>query len=209
MPVYNTQDPESLIHALGALEKEAGVIIYPTDTTYGLGAKITNERAVQRVFAIKDRAGDKALSILVADLEMAQRYIVCDEMVERLAAAFLPGPLTIIADKRDTVPDYVTGGDACVGLRIPDNAFCLALARQLDTPYTTTSANRSGDRTPPLTLTTAKNSLGKMWDEIDCAIDGGELTGRTPSTLVKIDKGMWKILRPGPITEQDIQSVLG
>lgn len=176
--------------------KEGGVVIYPTETLYGIGADATNDRAVEKVIRIKKRSKAKKISIAFSDLKMAKRYLVITKNAEKLAKAFMPGPLTLIVENRGKLRRKI-------GFRIPDNAFVRRLIRKLDKPITTTSANISGGRE----LYRIKDVIKAFGGKVDLIIDAGNLKKRKPSTVFDVAEN--KILRKGPVSEKEIRAVLG
>ncbi len=159
--------------------KKGGVVVYPTDTVYGLGANALDEKAVRKVFEIKKRDFKKPISIIVRDIKMAKKVASFGKNTEKILKKILPGPVTVILYKKKILPDILTGGSNKVGLRIPDYNFTKKLMSQLDFPITTTSANLSG-----------KPIEGKASTVID-------LTGSKP-----------KILRAGPVTKKQLLKCL-
>ena len=123
------------------------IIVYPTDTLYGLGADIFNENAVTKIFDIKKRPLSEPLSVAVSDLETLKKIAFVDEKSTKLINSFLPGKLTIILNKKDIVPDLITGGLKKVAIRIPDNEIALDILSRFG-PITATSANIHGKKTP-------------------------------------------------------------
>jgi len=181
---------------------EGNVVVYPTDTLYALGADIYNEDAVKRVFLIKHRPLSEPLPIAVASKEEIQRVASLHEKAERLIDVFLPGPLTIILEKKD-VPDIVTANLPEVALRIPRNQKALQLLAATG-PLTVTSANIHGKRVPS-TVTGIKQQLRTKF--VTAYIDDGELHGK-PSTIVDLTKEKPVILREGVIPKEKIVSVI-
>jgi L-threonylcarbamoyladenylate synthase len=192
----------AVMKAAGVLRR-GGVILYPTDTLYGLGADALSEEALKKVYAIKGRDAGKPLHCVVADLEMAARYAVVNDLARKLAERFLPGPLTLVMQKRDDVDSALSKGRTEFAIRIPNNEFCLELARSLGGPYTTTSANTSGEQSQP-TVEKIAAQLGVNASIIDLAIDAGPLLGGAPSTIVNVISGHASILREGAIPTDDI-----
>src|SRR6056297_1774363 len=170
--------------------RDGELVAYPTETVYGLGADALSETAVERVFAAKGRSRDKPVSLGVPDVESALAYVRATDREERFMREFLPGPVTVLCEKREEVPDVLTGGRSRVGVRVPDHEVALALLREV-APVTATSANVSGR--PSATR------LADLDDEIREAaavvVDGGE-TGGTGSTVVNVEAGT--IVREGP-----------
>lgn len=121
-----------------------GVILYPTDTLYGLGADALSDEAVAKIKRIKGRNEQKPIHAVVADMAMAERYAGVNNVARSLAQKFLPGPLTLILKKKEGIETGIARDMSTFGIRIPDNVFCLDLAREFGKPFTTTSANASG-----------------------------------------------------------------
>jgi L-threonylcarbamoyladenylate synthase len=122
-----------------------GLVVYPTETVYGLGADATDAAAVERVFEAKGRSRDKPLSMAVPDLPAAAPYVRLGERERRFCDRFLPGPVTVVVERTDHVPDVLVAGGERVGLRVPDHEVARRLARAADRPITSTSANLSGE----------------------------------------------------------------
>lgn len=186
--------------------KRSGVIAFPTDTVYGLGAGIFSESAVKRLFRIKKRPYGMALPVLVADVtQMKQVSTKLPMLACRLVERFLPGALTLILPKSKEVPDIVTGGGKTVAVRIPDHPVPIALIKGLGEPIIGTSANRSGDRSSTTALE-VKESLG---DSVDYIIDGGESSGVKESTIVDFSGDKPKLVREGAISRSEIELICG
>ena len=194
----------------GALEqilsflREGGVIAFPTDTSYGLGADPFNDAAVRQIFAIKGRPETKPILLLVNSMEMAGRVAALSDRATALAERFWPGPLTMILPARENVPSVVTAGTGTVGIRWGDAAFAQRLIGAFDRPITATSANRAG---MPSTIT-ASEVRKQLGDSIDMIIDGGTLPSRGGSTLLDLTAVPARLLREGPIAEAELSDVL-
>ena len=159
---------------------EGGVILYPTDTVYGLGANIFDNRAVRRVFEIKNRSFLKPLSILVRDVETVNLVSKISLGQKNTIAGYLPGPYTFILSKRKIVPRYITGGLANVGVRVPDCELACRLASIF--PITTTSANLSGDE-----MLSCPDEILKQLDcEVNLVIDVGDLNASKASSIIDL-----------------------
>lgn len=187
--------------------RSGGVILYPTDTLYGLGADALSDVAVDRIFAIKDRDPLKPISCVVADLDMARSIAHVDEIAERLAKAFLPGPLTLVLPKKKSIHTGIGRGVDTIAIRIPNNDFCLELARTFGFPFTTTSANRAGVM-PALSAQEIMVQLGDSADAIDLVIDAGWIPEAEASTVVSCVSGTPNVLREGVVSTQQIQQAL-
>jgi len=181
-----------------------GVIGFPTDTAYGLGADPFNPKAVQRIFEIKGRPEGKPILLLVDSLAMASSVCHVTDTARSLAARFWPGPLTMILPARENVPSIVTAGTGNIGVRWPSSEFALRLVRGLGQPITATSANRAG---MPSTIT-ASEVRKQLSDSIDMIIDGGTLPSRGGSTLLDLTAVPARLLREGPIAEAELSDVL-
>jgi L-threonylcarbamoyladenylate synthase len=189
-----------------AVLRNGGVIVYPTDTVYGLGADAMNEEAAARVCSVKGRELNKSMLSLVSDMEMLQEYAHVTELARRLATRFLPGPLSVmLKDKGMLAPQLL--GPLGAGFRIPDHALCLAMARKLGTPVVTTSANKSG-MPQPCTLDEILASFGEKLSLIDLVLDAGELPLSSPSTLVDARGESVVLLREGAISKDTLTEYL-
>jgi L-threonylcarbamoyladenylate synthase len=184
-----------------------GVIIYPTDTVYGLGADATNPAAVARVRTIKGRDADKPILAMVRDIAMLEEYAVLTPMAQVLARALLPGPLTLVLTQRGEGLNPVAQVDGSVGFRIPNHPTCRALMEHIDRPVTSTSVNKSG-LPQPHTLPAMLAQLGEHVDLIDQILDEGPLTPSPASTIVDARGDEPRILREGPIPESRLRAIL-
>ena len=180
-----------------------GLIVYPTDTVYGIGASISNQQAVKALFAAKRRPYDMALSVAVADKEMISKIAVLNETAEKLIDAFLPGPLTIIIRKRSDVSDLVTANSDKIGFRIPDHPVAREICR-LAGPVVATSAN-THSKPDAVNIDMAVEAFG---DKISVYVDDGPSPGGKPSTIVWIKDDQYEIIRQGEITAEMIEEVL-
>ena len=187
----------SLLHA-------GGVIAFPTDTAYGLGADPFSEPALRRIFEIKGRPEDKPILLLVNSIAMAQTVASFSDRALAVAARFWPGSLTMIVPARPNLPSLVTAGKGTVGIRWADAPFATRLLSALDRPITATSANRSG---MPAAVT-AEEVRGQLEDRLDMLIDGGLLPARGGSTLLDLTQKTPKVLREGPISAAALRDVL-
>lgn len=186
--------------------KNGGIILYPTDTIYGLGVDALNVEALKKLRALKGREGGKAISIVVADMDMARAYAEVTPLAEKLAQAFLPGGLTLILNAKPNLPVELTAGTGTIGIRIPKSVLCLALAKDLGRPYTATSANVSDMETKG-SVAEILAQFGTKAQQIERVIDAGELTGSAPSTVVDARSDSPHILREGALSSEDIFSL--
>ena len=191
--------------AMSAAEDIAAgnLIVYPTDTVYGIGADIYNEVAVKNLYLAKRRPFDMALSVAVADRKMMESVAILNETADKLIKAFLPGPLTIIIKKNPEVQDIVTAGSQKVGIRIPDHPIALEIARRSG-PIVATSANIHF-QPDAIDIGMATAALG---NSVSTYIDAGHSPSGKPSTIIWIKDKEYEIIRQGPITEDMIKEVL-
>ena len=168
---------------------DGGVILYPTDTVYGLGANIFDNSAVRRVFEIKKRSFLKPLSILVSDVETIDLVAKISLGQKNTMESYLPGPYTFILNKQKIVPRYITGGLVNVGVRVPDCELACRLASIF--PITTTSANISDDEV----LSNPHEILEQLGCEVDLVIDVGDLNSGKSSTIIDLTALKPKIIR--------------
>ncbi len=180
------------LKATADIIRRGGVVVYPTDTLYGLGCNALDPRAIERVFKLKNRPYSKPLSIAVSSAEMLERYAYLDEKGRELLERFLPGALTVILRKKE-LPEILTSGKEAVAVRIPDSEVTLALIENCGVPITATSANLSGAR-PPVSVEEALEQI----NNVDIALDNGVLGSRVPSTIIDLTTKP-KIIREGRI----------
>ncbi len=184
--------------------RAGGLVILPTDTVYGVAADMWQPQAVAALYAAKQRPPDRAIPILLADLDdMAQVAQDAPEIARRLAEAFWPGPLTIAIPRRPEVPEIVSSLPT-VGVRIPDHAAARAVIRACGGALAVTSANLS-DQPSALTAADAARALGEA---VALVLDGGRCPGGTPSTVVDVSGGALRVVRPGPLDEATLQRAL-
>lgn len=194
------------IQHAGGLLKAGEVVAFPTETVYGLGADATNELAVKKVFTAKGRPADNPLIMTVADVQQLDAFVVISEAAQHLMAVFWPGSLTIILPiKPGKVSMIVTGGLQTVAFRLPDNDVARAVIRAADVPIVGPSANTSGKPSP----TTAQHVWHDMNGKIAAIIDDGPTQIGVESTVVDMSSKVPTILRPGAVTQQQLQDTLG
>jgi len=183
--------------------KLGGLVVYPTDTLYGLGCDPFNVEAVKRVFNAKgDRK--KPLPILASDIRQVRRVAHLSKEVEKVAERFWPGPLTIVVPKKPALPQIVTCNTDSVGVRVPKHESALQLIRLSGGLLVGTSANKTGEK-PPKTAQEAAQQLGQ---EVDAILDGGPVTLGVSSSVIDFTGAKPKIVRKGPIKLSDVGDVL-
>ena len=186
--------------------RAGGLVAFPTETVYGLGADATSEAAVRRIFAVKGRPPTNPLIAHVADIETARRYTThWSDAAQTLAAAWWPGPLTLVVPKGDAIPDAVTAGRDTVGLRAPDHPLALELLRAFGGPLAAPSANRSNRVSP----TTAQHVRDELGDRVDLILDGGPCSVGIESTVLDLSGDRARILRPGAVSRRQIEFIIG
>jgi L-threonylcarbamoyladenylate synthase len=166
-----------------AAVRNGELVVYPTETVYGLGADALNAVAVERVFEAKGRERDKPVSLAVPDVESAREYTRPSDRELAFMREFLPGPITVVVERRDVVPDVLVAGRDRVGVRVPDHDLALELLAETG-PLTATSANISGN---PSARSVA--DLDAIRERAAVVLDAGETDGGTGSTVVNVDSG--------------------
>ncbi len=187
---------ESDLRQAAEILRNGGLVVFPTETVYGLGGNGTDADAAQKIYAAKGRPADNPLIIHIADPADADLYAVTNETYYRLAKAFMPGPLTVILPRRDTIPTATTGGLETVAVRCPAHPVAKRLIELAGFPIAAPSANLSGKPSP----TSAAHVAQDMDGRVDMILDGGSCEIGLESTIVKIDGECLTLLRPGGIT---------
>ncbi len=199
-------EPEkSVVASAAGIIQRGGVIVYPTETLYGIGADARNAVAIRKVVAAKKRHDAKPVLVLADSLEMVQTLTAeIPASAIALIKRFWPGPLTIVFKAAPGIPQEITQGRGTIGIRIPDNRFCIELVRTCSCPITSTSANISGEPAHR-TLGDIRQALGSG---IDLYVDAGTLPESKPSTVLSIAENPPKLIREGVISFEEVQSVL-
>ena len=200
--VVSSTSPHAIRRALEILQS-GGLVAFPTDTVYGVGALAFDQRAIESIYAAKDRPVEKAIPVLIGDKEDLAK--VADDVplvALRLIDRFWPGPLTVLVPKKATLPEAISA-TSTVGVRVPDHEVARGLLR-LAGPMAVTSANISGKASP----ITARQVLAQLGGRIAMIIDGGETPGGIPSTLVDCIGTEIQILREGPISKDELLSAV-
>ena len=211
MPSTSTQAD---IERAAAILRAGGLVAFPTETVYGLGADASNPEAVAKIFAAKGRPQDHPLIVHVASMDLLPQWAAnIPPAAQKLAEAFWPGPLTLVLQRAAGVPDCVTGGQDTVGLRIPGHPVALELLKAFAgeaggrrySGIAAPSANKFGRISP----TTAEHARAELGDALDAVLDGGECDVGIESTIIDLSRGRAVLLRPGQITPAQIAAVLG
>ena len=186
------------IREAGKLVRGGGVIVYPTDTVYGLGCDPMNELAAERLFKIKGRGG-KPVPVLCDSFESASRLVTLSGVAVRLAKEYWPGALTIVLPLMVELPELIHQGSGTLAVRVPNSRSCLELIAASGGYLIGTSANRSGEPA----CRTAHEALQSIGEGVDMILDGGRLSGKE-STVVKVTANRVQILRSGAVTVADL-----
>jgi L-threonylcarbamoyladenylate synthase len=197
---------ETAIEQAAKILRSGGLVAFPTETVYGLGADAFNERAVARVFEVKDRPRFDPLIVHIADVGQVERLAAdFPPLARKLTERFWPGPLTLVLPKKPIVPDLVTAGCSTLALRLPDHPLTLELLRSANLALAGPSANPFGCISP----TTAAHVGEQLGDRIDMILDGGPCRVGVESTVLQITDDRPILLRPGGTTLEEIENVVG
>lgn len=203
--LLNARQPDALDQA-AALLRQGGLVAFPTDTVYGLGALVWNAASVARIYQAKARPPEKAIPVLLAGLAQLDLLgVEATPLLATLAERFWPGPLTLVARCAAHVPEIVTAGTLTVAVRMPAHAAALRLFDLVGQPLATTSANLSGHANP----LTAQDVMAQLGGRIEAVVDGGACPGGVPSTVLDLSVSPPRILRPGPVTARDLRLMGG
>lgn len=194
---------DACIDECAQIIKQGGLVAFPTETVYGLGADATDAEAARKIYAAKGRPSDNPLIIHVSSPSDADKYAYTGELYESLSKAFMPGPLTVIMRKKDIIPESVTGGLDTVAVRCPSHPIATKLISKCGVAIAAPSANLSGSPSP----TCARHVTDDLNGIVDAIIDGGECEIGLESTIVKIDGNSLTLLRPGAITADALRCV--
>ena len=185
--------------------RAGGVIGFPTDTAYGLGADPGSEKAVRQIFKIKGRPENRPILLLVSSFSMLHQVASFPEDLHDVVEKFWPGPLTLILPALESiVSSSITAGTGTVGVRWPDAGFAIRLVTAMNKPITATSANRTGMET----TVTAEEVRFQLHDRLDILVDGGRLPARSGSTLLDVSVDPPLLRREGPVSFESLQKVL-
>lgn len=196
----------NVIEQAGEIIRKGGLVAFPTETVYGLGGDGLNPEASKKIYAAKGRPSDNPLILHISDRnDVYNLTSYVPTVAEKLMDAFWPGPLTIIFSKAKKIPLETTGGLKTVAIRYPDHPIALALISEAKTPIAAPSANTSGRPSP----TRAEHVADDMTGRIDMILDGGEVGIGVESTIVDVTQAVPMILRPGYITKEMLEKVIG
>lgn len=206
-------NPNSLRESEGAINeaveviKNGGVVVYPTDTVYGLGVDATNEEAVEKLFIVKKRPETKPLPIIIDSIQMAKNLALIDARQEKILLKIWPGAVTVLFNQIYKLPGVVTAGKKTIALRIPNYKLAYYLLQKLGRPLTATSANISG-HSPSTKIRDVLRQFENEHYQPDLVLDAGDLVNTEPSTILDLSSGEPKITRIGPVSPEQLANIL-
>ena len=194
--------PNSISHAVDVLER-GGVVAFPTDTVYGLGALVSKPESLKRLYNIKGREHTKAIAILIANAKQIEEIVEKpSDAIFKIARRFWPGPLTMVLPRHPSLPDLLAPNNT-IGVRVPDHPVALELLKSSG-PMGVTSANLSGMDN----ANSAEEVMDQLSGRVHLVLDGGETPGGVPSTVIDFTEKLPKMLRQGPIGEAEVLASL-
>ena len=197
---------EEDLQIAGDIIKAGGTVIFPTETVYGLGANALDSNAVKKIFTAKGRPSDNPLIVHIADINQIYEFVLdVPENAKKLADAYWPGPMTLVLNKKDIIPNEVSAGLNTVGIRIPENEIARNFIKKANCPIAAPSANLSGSPSP----TTVEHVLADMLGRVDAIIKGENSRVGLESTVIDVTGDIPLVLRPGGITPEMIKKVCG
>ncbi|MEM2874906.1 MAG: L-threonylcarbamoyladenylate synthase [Candidatus Hadarchaeales archaeon] len=197
------KDRGAILEAAGVL-RSGGLVIYPTETVYGLGGDARSDTAVRKVFDAKGRKFDSPMSIALSSAGLVEKFAHLPPEARGILK-LLPGPLTIVLKAKGGLSRQIVSRSGTIGIRVPAQKVALSLIEAAGFPITSTSANVSGNP-PPLTVDDALEQIG---DRVDLALDAGRCEGGIPSTVVDLTVKPFRILRKGPVGREEIEKAMG
>lgn len=207
MKIYNWKEKinkQELAEIKKTIE-EGGIIIFPTETVYGIAASALSEKGIDKLYKAKKRPREKAINIMISDKKEIEKYAIIKNKVEReIIDKFMPGEITIILEKKNNFGKTFTLPDNTIGIRIPNSPIALAILKEINIPLIVSSANISGMESG-INPEEIKKYFSKS---VDAIISGGIIEKGVPSTIVKVDRGKINILREGKITKKQIENSL-
>ena len=192
---WEEEIPEDGLEEIMDILKNDGVIIFPTDTVYGLACDCYSEKAIERIFEMKNRARNKPICVLTNSVEKMKTVATVKEKEKELIDKYMPGALTIILDKKEDTPPILTAGLNTIGVRIPNNEIALKILEQYPHPLATTSVNESGEAAG----VDVKDFITTFDGKVDAIIDGGKTELQVASTIIRVEKDEIKVLREGSL----------
>ena len=201
----NKIDEKELKEVIEVLDND-GLVIFPTETVYGIASKATSLKAVDKLYVAKKRPRDKAINIMVGDSKDISKYAKINSEIEaKIIEEFMPGGITLILDKVDDFGEGFTLSNNTIGVRIPNNTIALKILKNISFPLTVPSANISNKPSG----TEVKDIIDDFRNTVDIIIDGGKSVDSIPSTIVRVEDNKINILRQGKISEDEIKERVG
>ncbi|MBI2453986.1 MAG: threonylcarbamoyl-AMP synthase [Parcubacteria group bacterium] len=207
LDIRNNFSPELASKEAALALLKGRVVVYPTDTLYGLGANVFDTEAIRKIFAIKKRSDKKPLPVIINSMAMAKAIAVIDKPRERILKNFWPGPFTFILKKKPMVSYLVTAGKNSIALRLPDHYFCHSMIRDFEGPVTATSVNISGEK-PLSDPREIVDCFNKEELQPDLIVDAGSLPESDPSTIIDLTTDNPRLVRINPTNKQNLLSIL-
>lgn len=201
MRVITNPTKNDLKYALNQLKK-GHLVVYPTDTIYGIASDINNAEALKKVFEVKNRSLDKPISICLHDFEQLEQVAQMDDILKDIVHKLLPGPYTLLLKKQNTISSLLTSNSDIIGIRIPDNEICFELTKYF--PITSTSANLSNKKTP----NNIPEIISQLNDDISVYLDVGLIESNKPSTIIDLTDKKPKIIRNTQKDNKLLNSIL-
>ena len=202
--LFNTVNEESLKESADII-KSGGIVAFPTETVYGLGADALNPEAIEKIFIAKGRPNDNPLIIHIHNISVLDKYVKeIPSVLTMLSKLYMPGPLTVVLKKKDIIPNNVTAGLDTVAVRIPDNEIALKLIEYSNTPIAAPSANISGRPSP----TMYEHVVSDLFGKADAIINGGKTRIGLESTVLDLTTEIPVILRPGGVSYESLKLIL-
>ncbi|MFZ2053763.1 MAG: L-threonylcarbamoyladenylate synthase [Candidatus Aminicenantales bacterium] len=196
--------PETISEIVQVLRRD-GVIVYPTDTFYGLGGNCLSQKALQKIFDVKRKPPSKGLPVLVSGLRMAEALVSeCPPVFQALADRFWPGPLTLVLKAASHLPQELIGPKKTIGIRLPDIPWLQALIRETGVALVATSANISGEKE----IDSAEEAIRMFKGKVECIVDGGRTPGGKPSTVMDLTEERPVLIREGVIDNKKLGKFL-
>lgn len=203
----NKDHSKAVREAIRVLEA-GGVIIYPTDTLYGIGCNALDEKAIKKVFEIKERLMSKPLPIIVRNIKWAKEFAYVNKRNQEILNKVWPGKVTVVLPKKETIPDILTAGHKTIGLRIPDYPLVERLLRIFGYPITSTSANISDEESTQDINKIIETFSKRLTKQLDLILDVGILPKSDPSAILDLTTDKTKILRSGPSKSEEFLKLL-
>lgn len=201
----NKIDEKELKEVIEVLDND-GLVIFPTETVYGIASKATSLKAVDKLYEAKKRPRDKAINIMVGDSKDISKYAKINSEIEaKIIEEFMPGGITLILDKVDDFGEGFTLSNNTIGVRIPNNTIALKILKNISFPLTVPSANISNKPSG----TEVNDIIDDFKNTVDIIIDGGKSVDSIPSTIVRVEDNKINILRQGKISEDEIKERVG